>query len=219
MKKFLLFAVSVILVFSLSACGGTHNASKIQVQDSITKQFISIPVAVKNVYDSAGYYATFSISSDLSDLSQTLSAKIDNVDFSVNIYQNKYIVLQAKDSCFIVGEIEENSEDQKNSHRYLICSPTAEFNVSNSNQVRMYMPYHLLEITTFVDINFNNSIGDNTVKFETSSTIDDISNFYASFNRYNVTEQGNTITVTDKGSGNSMLITLSQGQVTFTISD
>jgi len=216
MKKFLLFAISVLLVLSFSACGGTHNASKIQVQDSISKQSISIPVAVRNVYR-AGFYTVFSISSDLSSLSQTLSDKVNSTDFSVNTYQNQFILLQAKDCCFIVGETETSSLDQQNDHRYIICSPTTAFTVSNSNKISMYMPYHLLKIATFDDVCFNNSIAGNTVQFETTSTIDDINKFYMNFDRYNLSEQGDAITVTDKDSGNSMLITLSQGQVTFTI--
>ena len=119
-------------------------------------------------------------------------------DYSVELYSNKYILLQSKDSCFIVGEIEKSEESPIETTRYTICSPMHTFLIGSNNHqelVKMYIPYHLLEAINFSDIYINDDYLSGTITYKTTCDKKSFYKFYSKLDRYDVKEDNNSIIV------------------------
>ena len=99
MKRILSLCLVIVLLFTLTACGGRHNSLNVYAKNLITDDNLKIYVKVGDLADT-GHFSTFTVKFNKHEFMDKLSKK-SNVNEVTNI-NNEYFKLNTDSGEFFV---------------------------------------------------------------------------------------------------------------------
>lgn len=201
MKRVLALCLTIVLLFTLTACGGVQKRWDITAKNLITKD--SVKIYLLNEQAITGNFSNFTVKLDKDELIAKLEKKA-NIN-SVTDVNAEYLRLDTD-----TGEFYIKCQTQDESESYTYCLFADVGRVENGSQY-VYIPFHLFshyENYEYPDYAtpFEGDVTYNSEQY----TMDDFAEYYESKGIYTVERRaGNTIIrMTDKETGYRFVLEL-----------
>ncbi len=201
MKRFLALCLTIVLLFTLTACGGVQKRWDITAKNLITKD--SVKIYLLNEQAITGNFSNFTVKLDKDELIAKLEKKA-NIN-SVTDVNAEYLRLDTDTGEFY---IKCQTQDEAESYTYCLFADVGR--VENGSQY-VYIPFHLFshyENYEYPDYAtpFEGDVTYNSEQY----TMDDFAEYYESKGIYTVERRaGNTIIrMTDKETGYRFVLEL-----------
>ena len=201
MKRVLALCLTIVLLFTLTACGGVQKRWDITAKNLITKE--SVKIYLLNEQAITGNFSNFTVKLDKDELIAKLEKKA-NIN-SVTDVNAEYLRLDTDTGEFY---IKCQTQDEAESYTYCLFADVGR--VENGSQY-VYIPFHLFshyENYEYPDYAtpFEGDVTYNSEQY----TMDDFAEYYESKGIYTVERRaGNTIIrMTDKETGYRFVLEL-----------
>ena len=212
-RKLACLAALLALLLGLASCGGLQSLSGIGASDYINNRgswrpdnSFSCKLRVWRAVP-GGHHTDFTYNATLEQLRGKLQARCPDAVFS--IAQDKFIVIEQRDTIFLIEQVERMEGDRYN--RFQIFAPIANLDIDTifNNGKLIYIPYHLIEglETQYYQ---GERLLPTEFSFSVLGTMDDFEAFYRKWSAVDVIRpDGSTLVVTCDTDGACPQLTLS----------